>query len=589
MSNQLSRSILIGFAQKFANLIRFLCGALRIFAASALKWTLNAETQRLDGGPQRRFIPKTPFLCKATLILLLAILLTVSASVVGQQRRASGNAFSQQASNESATTVFRAARDLITDGEWARAQEKFNDYVSKYSNEKNLDAAFYWLAYSQYKLERFEQCRETVNKLFDKYKESTWLDDARLLLAQIPGAIAPAPVVSMQADEVLGAARATRAIAPVAVGQSGVTVYTPSAPITTIGSTPLPAQLAGTSALLAELDTAAAAYGVSENDDDPCEFKIVVLQALFQTDVQRGVIAATDWLKPGSAQTVRCKSAALTLLARYGGKASTPVILNLARSEADVKLRARAISTLGATNDDSVIDPLRDFALSSTDNQIVEASLYALSRHTNERVIGVLTDIATSGKTPAQRKMAIASIASRAGDPAVDALFRIYDADQSVEIRKAVIYGFANRRSERAGEKLFEIARTSDNIELRKAAIGAIPRRGGDKAIDFLIALYDTEKNEELKDQILNSFGSGASLVMRTPRAPGVADVYVTGAAQNVYTVRGPATEKKVIRKLIEIAKNPAESMTRRKRAIGWLSRSNDPDVQRFLEELLKQ
>src|SRR5687767_8916791 len=502
-------------------------------------------------------------LSRTRLILSLAILLTaLTSSVMGQQRRPSANAFSPL-SNESATTVFRAARDLITDGEWARAQEKFNEYVTRYSSEKNLDAALYWLAYAQHKQEKFDQCRETVNKLFDKYKESTWLDDARLLLAQIPGAIAPAPVVSMQADEVLGAARATRAIAPVAVGQSGVTVYTPSAPITTIGSTPLPAQLAGTSALLAELDTAAAAYGVSENDDDPCEFKIVVLQALFQTDVQRGVIAATDWLKPGSAQTVRCKSAALTLLARYGGKASTPVILNLARSEADVKLRARAISTLGATNDDSVIDPLRDFALSSTDNQIVEASLYALSRNTNERVIGVLTDIATSGKTPAQRKMAIASIASRAGDPAVDALFKIYDADQSVEIRKSVISGFANRQSERAGEKLFEIARTADNVELRKAAISNIPRRGGDKAIDFLIALYDTEKNEELKDQILNSLGSGTSF-RGSPRAVGgPADVWVTG--QNVRAVRSPVTEKKVTRKLIDIAKNQQESMARRK------------------------
>src|SRR5688500_20166323 len=99
-----------GFAQKVANLIRFLCGALRIFAASALKWTLNAETQRVDGGPQRRLIPKTPFLCKATLILLLAVLLTVSASVVCQQRRACGDAFSQQASSEPAAAGFSAPR-----------------------------------------------------------------------------------------------------------------------------------------------------------------------------------------------------------------------------------------------------------------------------------------------------------------------------------------------------------------------------------------------------------------------------------------------------------------------------------------------
>jgi len=528
-------------------------------------------------------------LSRITLILSLAILLTaLAASAMAQGRRPSSNAFAQS-STDSATAVFRAARDLITDGEWARAQDKFSEYVNKFPNEKNLDAALYWLAYSQHKLARYDQCRDTVNKLFDKYKESSWLDDARLLLVQIPGAVATAPVAAMQADEVLAA---SRAITPVAT-LPGVSVYAPTAPVATIGTAmPMPAQIAGTSALLAELDSVATVYGSSDNDDDPCEFKIVVLQALFQTDVQRGIVAATDWLKPGSAQTPRCKSAALTLLARHGGKGVTPVILNLARTETDLKLRARAISTLGATNDDSVIDALREFALNSTDNSIVEASLYALSRHSNERVIGVLTDIATSGKTPAQKRLAIASIASRPGDPAVDALFRIYDADQSVEIRKAVISGFANRRSERAGDKLFEIARTADNIELRKAAISAIPRRGGDKAIDFLIALYDTEKNEELKDQILNSFGSGTSLVMRSPRAASgqnMEELYISAPAQNAYSVRSPVTEKKVIRKLIDIAKNPQESMARRKRAIGWLSRSNDADVQRFLEELLRQ
>lgn len=524
---------------------------------------------------------------RTTLIISLAILLTaLTSSVMGQQRRPSANAFSPQ-SNESATAAYRAARDSITDGEWARAQQKFNEYVTKYPSEKNLDAALYWLAYAQYKQDKFDACRDTVNKLFDKYKESVWLDDARLLLVQIPGMITPAPAISaMQVDEMISTAKA---LAPTMIDPSGaINIYTPAAPITTIGSAPMPAQIAGSTALLAELDSVAAAYANNENDDDPCEFKIVVLQALFQTDVQRGVVAATDWLKPGSTQTVRCKSAALTLLARHGGKASTPVILNLARTETDLKLRARAISTLGATNDDSVIDPLREFALSATDNQIVEASLYALSRHTNERVIGVLTDIATSGKTPSQRKMAISSIASRPGDPAVDALFRIYDADQTVEIRKAVISGFANRKSERAGDKLFEIARTSDNIELRKAAISAIPRRGGDKAIDFLIALYDSEKNEDLKDQILTSFGSGTSLVPRRP-GPGVDGVYVGQLSGSVNSVRGPATQKKVIRKLIEIAKNPQESMTRRKRAIGWLSRSNDAEVQQFLEGLLKQ
>jgi HEAT repeat protein len=267
-------------------------------------------------------------------------------------------------------------------------------------------------------------------------------------------------------------------------------------------------------------------------------------------------------------------------LGRNGGKAVTPVILGVARNEPDLKLRARAISALGATNDDSVIDPLRDFALTSQENDIVEAAVYALSRHTGDRAITVLSDIATSGKTTAQRKLAISSIASRPGEPAVDALFRIYDADQSFEIRRAVVSAFGNRKSERAGNRLFEIARGSDNIELRKTAISAIARRGGDKTVEFLLNLYDTERNEELKDQILNTLGSGNFYVY--------GQIPSEGGRIGYFPASSRMSDQRVIRKLIEVARNPQAPMERRKRAIGWLSSSKDPEVLKFLEELLK-
>jgi HEAT repeat protein len=292
-------------------------------------------------------------------------------------------------------------------------------------------------------------------------------------------------------------------------------------------------------------------------DDDPCEFKIVVLQALIQNDQPRGISVATEWLKPGSTQTLRCKGAALTLLARHGGKAVTPVILQVARNETDPKLRSKAISVLGATNDESVIDALRDFALSSTDTDISEAALYALSQHTSPRAITVLGEMAMSNTRPLPlRKAAISNISSRPGEPAVDVLLKIYDADQNVDIRKSVISGFSRRKSERAGAKLLEIARGSDNIELRKAAISAIARRSGEGSLDILLGLYDTEKNEELRDQIINSLGN--------------------------------FNDQRVIRKLIEIARNPQTPIERRKRAIGWLSRSKDPEVLKFLEDLLR-
>ena len=493
-------------------------------------------------------------------MLIAALIITFAGSTAAQQPRPA-----QQAPKDAAT-AFRNARDSITDGEWARAQEMFSDYVAKYPNEKNIEAALYWLAYSQHKLGRYNQARATVDRLLQNYPQTTWKDDARVLLAQVPGvyaaAIADQAAISM----------VTPMAMPMPPPAQNAYVYTPDAQdALTIARTAiesLPAELAG-------FDTNFPAG----SDDDPCEFKIVVLQALFQTDLQRGIMAATDWLKPGSNQTARCKSAALTLLGRHGGKAATPVILGVARNEADHKLRARAIAALGSTNDDTVIDPLRDLAINAQETDIIEAAVYALSRHTGDRAINVLSDIATSGKVSAHRKMAIASIASRAGEPAVDALFRIYDADQSVEIRKAVRLGFANRKSERVGTRLVEIARTSDNIELRRAAVSSISRRGGDKAIEFLLSLYDTEKSEEVKDQIINSLGSGANLFFDG------ASGFATG--QHAFPT-SRMNDQRVIKKLIEIARSPQAPMERRKRAIGWLSRSKDPEVLKFLEELLR-
>ncbi len=514
------------------------------------------------------FITNTTSRCT---ILIVALIISIAGTVAAQQRpAATSNARSQQVATDAAA-VFRSARDFITDGEWSKARNRFHDYVTMYPNEKNIEAALYWLAYSQHKLGRYDESRATVDRLLQNYPQTTWKDDARVLLAQVPGVYAAAVI-----DQA-----AISTVTPMAITvpppAQNTYVYTPepAAPLA-IAATALESLPPG----MIGFDTTFPAG----SDDDPCEFKIVVLQALFQTDLQRGIMAATDWLKPGSNQTARCKSAALTLLGRSGGKAATPVILGVARNEPHLKLRARAISTLATTNDDTVIDPLRDFALNSESTDIIEAAVYALSRHTGDRAINVLSEIATSGKVTAHRKLAIASIASRSGEPAVDALFRIYDADQSVEIRKAVISGFANRKSERVGTRLVEIARNSDNIELRKSAISAISRRGGDKAIDFLLSLYDAEKNEDVKDQILNSLASGSSFFFEGQLAYAAA----TPPGQHGFGTSSRMNDQRVIRKLIETARSPQAPMERRKRAIGWLSRSKDPEVLKFLEELLK-
>jgi len=271
-----------------------------------------------------------------TLLTTLLIVLAITTAAMAQQRRnfqsqsSASNRAAAQA--DAAAAVFRSARDMITDGEWAKAQQKFSEYVSSYPNEKNLDAALYWLAYSQHKLQKFDDCRNTIDQLLEKYPQSNWRDDARVLLVQVPGAYVLAPGVTPKPARASGAYVIEPGQTPKPIRRvDGIDVtIAPGEPVVVYGGDIAPIKPAVAPIAIGQGVGIGVAGGVANvwnvddledsNDDDPCEFKIVVLQALFQTDVQRGIVTASEWLKPGSTQTVRCKSAALTLLGRHGGR-----------------------------------------------------------------------------------------------------------------------------------------------------------------------------------------------------------------------------------------------------------------------------
>ena len=87
----------------------------------------------------------------------------------------------------------------------------------------------------------------------------------------------------------------------------------------------------------------------------------------------------------------------------------------IAQSEPDLKLKTRAISLLGASNDDSVLPALRDFALNSPQEEVVQAALYALSQHTSPQALNILADFALSTKPISLRKTAISQYLQPAG------------------------------------------------------------------------------------------------------------------------------------------------------------------------------
>src|SRR5438045_1420566 len=117
--------------------------------------------------------------------------------------RQTGNKFTQQQNNEAAESKFTAARDLIDDSQWIKAEAQFAQYVAAYPQQKNADAAMYWMAYAQYKLRKFDQSKQTIDKLLKAYEKTSWKEDAETLLAQLPCVAVKIDPVTVNVDPVV--------------------------------------------------------------------------------------------------------------------------------------------------------------------------------------------------------------------------------------------------------------------------------------------------------------------------------------------------------------------------------------------------
>ncbi|HEX8283641.1 MAG TPA: HEAT repeat domain-containing protein [Pyrinomonadaceae bacterium] len=294
---------------------------------------------------------------------------------------------------------------------------------------------------------------------------------------------------------------------------------------------------------------------VDENDPND-ELRILALRTLCENDRMGCSARVAEVLR--SSKSVRVKEAAIILLGRYGGNEAVPALIQLSRNEADEKLKMRAISALGSTNDERALDVLRDLAMGAAyaDQSPADSAIHALASHENPRAVAILGEVAVRGQNPKGRTHAIELLSRRRGDNVVDELLRLYDAVPEVQVKKYVLAGLGNRKDPRALSKLVEVARSASDVELRRQAIHTIPNRGDEQDLDVLISLYDSERENELKNHLLGAIGR--------------------------------YDNQRAYQKLEQIVSNNAEPLERRKSAIGHLSRSKDDGVKRFLESLLK-
>ena len=455
--------------------------------------------------------------------------------------------FQSPRANTASMQIFREGRDFIEAQNWQKAAEKFNDFITTYPKDKDLDAALYWYGYALQKQDRKAEAATPLIKLINRFPNSSWRREADALL--------------------------------VIMGHK------------------------------AEVEQAL--------ERDNCEIKMLALQSLFQADPERAIGLVTEALRANPGQCQGFQAAAVSMLGSHGGPKVVPLLLDIARTNPDMRLRLTAIKRLGDQHNEQVAEELVKIYDADRTKEIRNQVLRALVASRTQRGSTKVLEIARASDDLASRQSAIRYIGELKDSASLEELIRIYDADKTKEIRFQVLRALGERDDARALVKLLEVARQGETPELRIEAI----RRLGERrmTIDDLLQLYSSETNLQIKQGLLRTFADNddpRALAKLFEIARGTDAVELRGYAirqlgnkddeqtvnqlvamydseQNMQVraallrAFGDSKQKSAVRKLMTIARNDP-SVDLRKAAVRYLGESKDPEALKFLEDLLK-
>jgi HEAT repeat protein len=497
---------------------------------------------------------------RASLVTTIALVLVALSLTALRPRAAYGlpqdyaqklDRFVQQSGATPAMRVFAEGRDFLDNGDWAQASQKFQSFISTYPKDKDIDAAYFWLAYSLAKQGNKPEASKRLAQLFKEFPNSKWLDEAKALLVELgdPQAVKQG-IDSHENDEIKLIALQSlfdnnpdRAIQYVSEMLKSPTT-TPQMKETLVAllgshggrqAVPLLLQLARTDASTRIRQTAIHRLG-----EDGGEAVLDDLRGIYQAD-----------------RDMEVKAQVLRAVSEMDSARAKALLIEVARNQSeDIRLRASSIKWLGERHDATMDDLMQIYNADHT-RDIRLQILRAFSEMDDPAAAQKLLEAARAGDDLELRQSAIRWLGEKDNDAVVDELMRLYDAEPSRDLKMQIIRSFAEMNNARAHAKLVDVARGGSDLELRAFAIRRLADDGDSpQTIQMLAGVYDSEKNIEIKGSILRAFGD--------------------------------SHEKAALQKLMDVARHD-QSVDLRKLAIRLIGESHDPEALKFLEDLLKQ
>ncbi len=355
---------------------------------------------------------------KFVFFLLLTLLLTL-APLAAQ---------SGPAADAKTQKMFQAGKDAVHNKDWKAAVDQWTNFNVTFPQSQWGGEPYYWLAYSlnQAARESGDAARQTAMReqamvktemLLNRFGESNWAADARMLRIELAEALVRAGKTQYKKYITRGAE--------------------------------------------------------AENGSD-FNIKLVALDALLQMNEEKALPILKKIIKENKDKNIRAK--AIFVLSQHNDP-SVPLLLGeIARKDEDLHVREQAIFWLG--QNDGGLRILIDLYASLQERTLREKVLFAFSQSSDEAAFRKLLEIAKTDPDLGLREKAVFWIGQSSDSQAPAALVEMYKANSDLELKKKIIFSLGQLDNDKGTAFLKEIAGGNSDDRL-KGRCGVLDRPEG--------------------------------------------------------------------------------------------------------------
>lgn len=474
---------------------------------------------------------------------LVPVLSIIAAAIAGGVApAAAGAAPLPQATtikSDSGESLYRRARDYLSEGEYVRAAELFAQVRARYPKSAYAADAYYWEAFALSRDGSNSRLRRAVSLLDAQAKEhasalTVTSGEARTLATRLKGQLARTGDADAAADVVANATRVERDAARDARNVAREAARAGSAGRRTSDTPP----------------------GCKNEEDDD---RIEALNALMQMNAEQAMPILKKVLERRDQCSELLRRKAVFLISQKRTDEAADILLKTAKSDPDEETRSQAVFWLSQVSGEKAEEFLLGIIRDSKDEAVQERALFSLSQRKSERAQQAMRDFATrSDVSPQLRERAIFWVGQRRTEENAKFLREAFAKADNDEVRERILFSLAQMKG--MGNDTFILDQAANpklSIGVRKQALFWASQQGMVSTAQ-LSSIYDKNADLEMREQVV------FVLSQRGNRDPGAVD------------------------KLLEIAKTE-KNPDLRKRAIFWLGQSKDPRAAKLLQELIER